>query len=156
MSSAATTGGSLWCALRPPPAARPTPASGRSSAGALLRTALPAPAGFVAFVDALAKRIAKGGAPVAEAVGAPRVQFVTRGADTVGATVFGPDPRESDLTPATPDELHRSFPGARVLDEVGLAAERFAGTRRADVSGLLLGFALLLAAIELAVASMSR
>jgi len=119
-------------------------------------TALPAAPGFVPFVDALANRIARGEAPVAEAVGAPRVQFVTRGADTVGATVFGPDPRESDLTPATPDELHRSFPGARVLDEVGLAAERFAGTRRADVSGLLLGFALLLAAIELAVASMSR
>ena len=119
-------------------------------------TALPAAPGFVPFVDALANRIARGEALVAEAVGVPRVQFVTRGADTVGATVFGPDPRESDLTPGTPDELHRSFPGARVLDEAGLAAERFAGARRADVSGLLLGFALLLAAIELAVASMSR
>lgn len=119
-------------------------------------TALPGAPGFVPFVDALASRIARGEAPVAEAVGAPRVQFFTRGADTVGATVFGPDPRESDLTPATPHEVRRAFPGARVLDEAGLAAERFAATRRADVSGLLLGFALLLAAIELAVASMSR
>jgi len=119
-------------------------------------TALPGAPGFVPFVDALANRIARGEAPVAEAVGAPRLQFFTRGADTVGATVFGPDPRESDLTPATPDEVRRAFPGARLLDEAGLAAERFAATRRADVSGLLLGFALLLAAIELAVASMSR
>jgi len=119
-------------------------------------TALPAAPGFVPFVDALANRIARGEASVLEAVGAPRVQFVTRGADTVGATVFGPDPLESDLTAATPDELRRAFPGARLLDEAGLAAERFAATRRADVSGWLLGFALLLAAIELAVASMSR
>jgi len=119
-------------------------------------TALPAAPGFVPFVDALANRIARGEAPVLEAVGAPRVQFLTRGADTVGATVFGPDPLESDLTAATLDELRRAFPGARVLDQAGLAAERFARTRRADVSGFLLGFALLLAAIELAVASMSR
>jgi len=119
-------------------------------------TALPAAPGFVPFVDALANRIARGEASVLEAVGAPRVQFVTRGADTVGATVFGPDPLESDLTAATPDELRRAFPGARVLDEAGLAAERFAATRRADVSAWLLGFALLLAAIELAVASLSR
>src|SRR5207245_2671222 len=118
-------------------------------------TALPAAPGFVPFVDALANRIARGEASVLEAVGAPRVQFVTRGADTVGATVFGPDPLESDLTAATPDELRRAFPGARLLDEAGLEAERFAATRRADVSGWLLGFALLLAAIELAVAYMS-
>jgi hypothetical protein len=119
-------------------------------------TALPAASGFVPFVDALANRIARGQSPVAEAVGAPRVEFVTRGADTVGATVFGPDPRESDLTPAAPAELRRAIPGARVLEEAAFAAERFAGTRRADVSGLLLGLAFLLAAAELAVASMRR
>jgi hypothetical protein len=119
-------------------------------------TALPAASGFVPFVDALANRIARGQSPVAEAEGAPRAEFVTRGADTVGATVFGPDPRESDLTPAALAELRRALPGARVLDETALAAERFAGTRRADVSGLLLALALLLAAVELAVASKSH
>jgi hypothetical protein len=119
-------------------------------------TALPAASGFVPFVDALVNRIARGQGPVAEAEGAPRAEFVTRGADTVGATVFGSDPRESDLTPAAPAELRRALPGARVLDETALAAERFTGTRRADVSGLLLALALLLAAVELAVASMSR
>jgi hypothetical protein len=80
-----------------------------------------------------------------------------RGGDTVGATVFGPDPRESDLTPATPDQVAVAFgPTALVLDDARLAAQRFAGTRRADLSGLLLALALLLAAVELGVATLTR
>src|SRR5256885_641243 len=63
-------------------------------------TALPATPGFVPFMDALVNRIVAGEADVATAEGAPRVEFRLRGADTVGATVFGPDPRGSDLPPA--------------------------------------------------------
>lgn len=118
-------------------------------------TALPATPGFVPFVDALVNRVARGEAPVTEADGAARVVFATRGADTVGATVYAPDPRESDLTPA-PRELARRALGAEVLDEADFAAARFAGTRRADLSGLLLALALLVAAAELGVATLTR
>src|SRR5712691_11573978 len=122
-------------------------------------TALPTAPGFVPFVDALVNRIVMGEAEVAAAEGAPRVQFRTRGADTVGATVFGPDPRESDLTPATPALVTAALGGddrAAVLSADRFAAERFSGTRRADASGLLLVLALLLAAAELGVATRTR
>ena len=122
-------------------------------------TALPAAPGFVPFVDALVNRIVMGEAEVAAAEGAPRVEFRTRGADTVGATVFGPDPRESDLTPATPALVTAALGGkdrAAVLTVDRFAAERFSGTRRADASGLLLVLALLLAAAELGVATRTR
>jgi hypothetical protein len=120
-------------------------------------TALPAAPGFVPFVDALVNRIVVGEAEVETAEGAPRVEFEVRGADTVGATVFGLDPRESDLTPATPELAAVAFgPGALMLDDARFAAERFAGTRRADASGILLAFALLLAAAEFGVARLTR
>jgi aerotolerance regulator-like protein len=118
-------------------------------------TALPAGPGFVPFVDALANRIARGEAGVTAAEGAPRVEFTVRGADTVAATVYGPDPRESDLTPADAAVAARVL-GAAVLPDAEFAAEAFAGTRRADVSGLLLLLALLLAGAELAVASLTH
>ena len=122
-------------------------------------TALPAAPGFVPFVDALVNRIVRGEADVAAAEGAPRVEFSVRGADTIAATVFGPDPRESDLTPA-PAALAVTALGGRdrteVLSDAGFAAERFSGTRRADGSGLLLVLGLLLAATELGVATRTR
>jgi hypothetical protein len=118
-------------------------------------TALPASPAFVPFVDALVNRLARGETTVAEAEGASRVDFRTRGTDTVGATVYGPDPRESDLTP-TPADLVRRTIGAEVLDDARFAAERFAGTRRVDVSGVLLAFALLIAAVELGVATLTH
>ena len=120
-------------------------------------TALPAAPGFVPFVDALVNRVVAGAAVVAVAEGAPRVEFHLRGADTVGATVFGLDPRESDLTPATSATLAAALgPGALVVRDARFAAERFAGTRRADASALLLVLALLLAAAELGVATLTR
>jgi hypothetical protein len=120
-------------------------------------TALPAAPGFVPFVDALVNRVVAGAAEVEEAEGAPRVEFRVRGADTVGATVFGPDARESDLTPATPPLVTRAFgPAALVLDDARFATERFAGTRRADAAGMLLALALLLAMTELGVATLTR
>ena len=118
-------------------------------------TALPASPSFVPFLDALVNRLARNEAPVTQAEGASRVEFRTRGADTLGATVFGPDPRESDLTPAGAG-LARDVLGADVLDDASFAAARFAGTGRRDVSGLLLALALLLAIAELGVATLTR
>lgn len=118
-------------------------------------TALPATPAFVPFVDALVNRFVRGEAPVAEREGAPRVAFTTVGRDTVSATVFGPDARESDLTAADPD-LVRAALGADVLASDEFAAAAFAGTSRAEVSGLLLLFALLLALAELAVSKLTR
>ena len=115
-------------------------------------TALPAAPAFVPFVDALVNRLARGEAAVSEAEGDPRVEFRTRGADTIGAVVFGLDPRESDLTPASPALVHQVL-GADVLDGAAFAAARFAGAGRRDGSGLLLMLALLLALGELGVAT---
>jgi aerotolerance regulator-like protein len=119
-------------------------------------TALPAAPGFVPFVDALVNRIVAGEANVAVAEGSPRVEFRTRGADTIGAIVYGPDARESDLTPATTAVAIAALGGndrAEVLSAEQFGTELFSGTRRADVSGMLLVLALLLAAVELGVAT---
>jgi hypothetical protein len=118
-------------------------------------TALPAAPGFVPFVDALVNHLARDEAAVSEAEGLPRVEFRIRGADTVGATVFGLDPRESDLTPAPP-ALAREVLDAELVDDAGFAAARFAGGAHADASGALLALAFLLAAVELAVATFTR
>ncbi len=122
-------------------------------------TALPATPGFVPFIDALVNRIVIGEAEVASAEGAPRVEFRTRGTDTIGATVFGPNARESDLTPATTALVTSALGGkdrASVLSADRFAAEGFSGMRRADASGILLILALLLAAAELGVATRTR
>jgi hypothetical protein len=118
-------------------------------------TALPAAPAFVPFVDALVNRLARGEAPVTEVEGAPRVEFRTRGADTIGAIISGLDPRESDLTPASP-ALVREVLGAEVLDGAAFIAAGFAGAGRRDGSGLLLVLALLLALVELGVATRTR
>jgi hypothetical protein len=122
-------------------------------------TALPASPGFVPFVDALVNRLVRGEADVSTAEGAPRVEFRVRGTDTIGATVFGPDPRESDLTPAKRADALAALGGhdrAEVLSEGDLAESAFSGIRRADISGLLLILALLLAFTELGVATRTR
>jgi Aerotolerance regulator N-terminal len=118
-------------------------------------TALPASPGFVPFVDELANRIVRGEAGVREAEGAPRAEFQVTGVDTVGATVFRIDPRESDLT-AAPPSLVRRVLGAQLAGDAEFAAQAFAGPSLADASGLLLVLALLCAAIELVVATRTR
>ena len=122
-------------------------------------TALPASPGFVPFIDALVNRVVVGEADVATSEGAPHVEFRTRGTDTISATLFGLDGRESDLTPATTSLATDALGGkahAEVLDADRFAIERFSATRRADASGLLLVLALLLAAAELGVATRTR
>src|SRR2546428_1333756 len=79
-------------------------------------TALPGAPGFVPFVDALANRIARGEAPVAEAVGAPRLQFFTRGAATPGPAALRAGPPRAAPRPPHPHKGPRAFPRARPLD----------------------------------------
>ena len=118
-------------------------------------TALPASPAFVPFVDALVNRLARGEASITEAEGPPGVAFQVHGADTVGAVVSAPDARESDLTPAASDVVRRAI-GAELLDEAQFAAEQYAATRRTDMSGLLLALALLVAGVELGVATRAQ
>jgi hypothetical protein len=118
-------------------------------------TALPTAPAFVPFLDALVNRFVRGETAVAEREGAVRVAFNRIGADTVGAAVYGPDPRESDLTPAEPDRV-RSALGAELVADGEFAQAAFAGLRRADITGVLLLVGLLLAVGELAAATLAR
>jgi len=114
-------------------------------------------AGVKEFVDALVNRVARGEAPVAFAEGAPAVVFERRGADTIGATVYGPDPRESDLTPAATSALRQTLGGrAEVLEDRVFGLTAYAGMGRADASAALLLLALIIAAIETVVAIRTR
>ena len=118
-------------------------------------TALPARPAFVPFLDHLVNRVARGESAVAEREGPTGVTFSTRGGDTLGVTVSAPDPRESDLTPATPEEARRALGGA-TLSEAAFASAGFGGTGLSDLSGLLLLMALALAGAELWVAWRAR
>jgi len=118
-------------------------------------TSLPTAPAFLPFLDALVNRFAQGETVVAEREGAVRVAFHTVGADTVGATVYGPDPRESDLTPAD-RSLIREALGAELVEDGAFAQSAFAGLRRTDISGVLLLLAVLLAFGELAAATLAR
>jgi Aerotolerance regulator N-terminal len=118
-------------------------------------TALPITPMFVPFVDALVNRFARGTAAIVEREGPPGVTFTTSAGDTVGATVYGIDPRESDLMPAAP-ALVRAALHAELVTEAAFGEAAFAGLRRADVSGLLLFMALLVALAELAAATLTR
>jgi hypothetical protein len=118
-------------------------------------TDLPLLPSFVPFLDALVNRLARGEDPVVEREGAPGVVFTLVGPDTVGATIFGPDPRESDLSPAGANVIATAL-GAEIRAEGVIAAAAFAGAGRADATGLLLLIALFLALVELAVATIAR
>jgi hypothetical protein len=82
----------------------------------------------------------------------PGLYFLLAARDTVGALAVNPDPRETDLTPASDAEVRALWPGVR-LAEVGEAARvAFAAGARSDLRGPLLWLAagLLLAEMGLA------
>ena len=122
-----------------------------------------APGAPVALPEAVTGLVAAGGAAhglgAARAVAAPvepGVYFLLAGADTVGALVVAPDPRESDLRRATDGEIAGLFPGARVTvtrSARAYAAERFRGAGRSELTGWLLAAALLVLALESVAAS---
>jgi hypothetical protein len=118
-------------------------------------TTLPLLPAFIPFLDGLVNQFVRGDDPIQEREGAPRVEFARVGPDTVGATVFGPDARESDLAVAEPSLVSAALGGEpRVADD--LADQVFAGAGRADLTGLLLLLAVVLALAELAVATVAR
>jgi hypothetical protein len=118
-------------------------------------TTLPTTPAFVPLIDALVNRFARGESPVTEREGAARVEFERLGPDTVGATLYGPDARESDLTLADPALVRRAL-GAELLTDGDFGSAAFAGLRRADLSGVLLVLAMLLALGELAAATLTH
>jgi hypothetical protein len=121
-------------------------------------TGLPARSQFVPFLDALVNRVAREGGspnPVRQTEGPPALRFEIRGADTIAATVSAPDPRESDLSPAS-ESLIADLLRADVMRDAALARAGFAGFTRTDITSVLLILGLVLAAIELVVATRTR
>ncbi|MGA2381991.1 MAG: BatA domain-containing protein [Gemmatimonadales bacterium] len=95
-------------------------------------------------------RPVEGGRAVA-APAEPGVYPLLAGADTVGALVVAPDPRESDLRRATASDLRSLFPGARVTvaaEPQAYAGERFRAAGRAELTGAVLFAALLALVVE--------
>lgn len=85
----------------------------------------------------------------------PGVYFLRgQAGDTVGALEVNHDARESRLAPATDDEVARALGSdVAVLDDAGIDRELFRGARRADLTGPLVLAAILLAAVELILAT---
>ena len=86
----------------------------------------------------------------------PGVYFtVGGGGDTVGALEVNHDPAESLLAPASREALEATFgPDVTLLGEEALERELFRAARRADLSAFLLALAVVLALVELAVATL--
>ena len=120
-------------------------------------TTLPASPGFVPFIDALVNLVARAESPISVVEGTPAVNFMTRSGstDTVGVTVAGIDPRESDLTPASAAVLARAL-RAEVVSGADFSRDAFGGQHRVDASGGLLLLGLALACAEFAVATYSH
>lgn len=120
-------------------------------------TALPATPAFVPFLDELVNGLAPGVSAVTDTVGVPDVEYRRNGRDTTGVVVAGPDPRESDLTPAAPATLAAALGAdAGSLSAAAFVDAAFTGNARGDAGGLLLALALLLAALEWGVAMTTR
>jgi hypothetical protein len=82
---------------------------------------------------------------------APGVYALRHGADTAGMLVVNADPRESDLTRASPAELATLWRGARIditEDARAYGAQRFRGAGRSEITGPLLFAALLVLIAE--------
>ena len=120
-------------------------------------TSLPATPRFIPFMDALINRVAAGtsGQDVTHVEGPVGVQFDVRGSDTTGARVAGPDPRESDLSAASDDFVAERLQAAVLRDEA-FDRELFAATRRADITAVLLTVAMIIATVELVIATRAR
>jgi hypothetical protein len=82
--------------------------------------------------------------------------YVLAGSDTVGAITANLDPRESMLPPASDDQVRRLWKGARVVDLPAASALAFRTGALGDLRGPLLWAALLVAFMELGLASALR
>jgi hypothetical protein len=113
------------------------------------------PEGVTALATAEGPERVAGGVGVA-APAMPGVYPLLSGADTVGALVVAPDPRESDLTRAPDRDVAAAFPGARVrvVDTPrAYAAARFAGAGQGELTPWLLVAALAVLVTESLVAA---
>jgi hypothetical protein len=80
--------------------------------------------------------------------------LVDAAGDTVGVLEVNHDARESVLDPADRATLRAALgDGVKVVSEASLARELFGGARRAELTGILLGAALVIVVIELVVAT---
>jgi hypothetical protein len=81
------------------------------------------------------------------------LHFILAGRDTIGVVAVNPDPRESALSRAQDGEIRRLWPGARIapLDRAAEAAYSAGG--RADLRGVFLMLAGLLALADAVLAS---
>lgn len=123
-------------------------------ANAILVAATGEPVALPDEVDAVLRegerRAVEGGGRYAPA--SPGVTYLLRGADTVGAVVARPDPRESRLERASDRQVRDLWPEIRLLDLDQAGAAAFAGQAALDLRPWLLWLALVLAATEFGLA----
>lgn len=86
----------------------------------------------------------------------PGIYFLLADGDTVGALAVNPDPRESDLTPASEAEVAGLWPGARLGDIQDAGRMAFSGLARSDLRGPLLWLAAALLVVEAGLATFGR
>ena len=86
----------------------------------------------------------------------PGPHFLLAGRDTIGVISVNPDPRESELERATETQVTAIWPNARVFGLADAGRAAFQAGARSDLRGPLLGAALVLALIEVALASLRR
>jgi hypothetical protein len=114
------------------------------------------PAASLADRDSGSAPLAVDGGGTIAAPELPGVYLLRAAADTVGALVVAPDPRESDLRRAGNGDLAELFPGSRLEVAVSpraYAAYRFRGAGRSELTGLLLAAALVVLLVEALVAA---
>jgi hypothetical protein len=84
----------------------------------------------------------------------PGTYFVAGPAgDTVGALLVNVDPRESDLAIASPAVVRDRLSGAAIIDDPDALVGAAFAARRAEITTVLLGLALILAIVELLLAT---
>lgn len=81
------------------------------------------------------------------------VYHLLAGRDTIGGLAVNPDPRESELMPATTAAVTGLWPTARVVSLADAPGAAFAGAGRASLQGPLLWLLLLLGVVEVGLAS---
>jgi hypothetical protein len=86
----------------------------------------------------------------------PGAYYLLAGSDTVGAISANIDPRESLLAPATDRQVGQLWKGAHVVSLDATADAAFASAARGDLRGPLLWAALVLAVLEVLLASFAR
>jgi hypothetical protein len=82
------------------------------------------------------------------------LHFILAGRDTIGAVAVNPDPRESALMRGGDGEIRRLWPGARVAPLERAASVAFAAGGRADLRGVFLVLAAMLALADAALAGL--